>query len=455
MHLHGGQAMRDHTHLLRILGVIFGLAAVVGSVIGQGILRSPGVVANATGSPAIIIGLWVAGALVSCLLALPFIELSAAIPRAGGPFAFIHRAYGGKVSVVAMFAMMIGNFASMAYFAIVVGEFLVRLGVGGGEVSPILFGMAVLLICALLNATGTRASGFTQIMFSSLKGVVLLALVIALFASDGVVQQATDAAPLRQGWGAFGTAIVVVLTTYAGWWNVSAYGEEIENPGRAMPRALLGGIAGVAVIYLLINLAMLHVMTPDQMAGSELVAADAAGIVLGPQANFALTCFGVLSVGAIANLGLMTYTRLTFAAARAGIFPQALAHVSAGGTPLRAMMLVVVASALLLLTGSYLALVSLGETIFLPVMIAVSVAVITLRKKEPQLDRPWRVPFYPFSIHAGIFVTAALLVVYIAQDPFYSLAGFVLVGICWLGFQISHWLRGRTGIASAEIEDWE
>ena len=181
----------------------------------------------------------------------------------------------------------------------------------------------------------------------------------------------------------------------------------------------------------------------------------AAGVVFGPQAEFALTCFGVLSVGAIANLGLMTYTRMNFAAARAGIFPQALAYVGNRGTPLRAMALVVVASALLLLTGSYLALVSLGETIFLPVMIAVSVAVITLRKREPDLDRPWRVPFYPFSIHAGIVVVAALLVVYIAQDPFYSLAGFVLVGVCWLLFQISHWLRGHRGIAAARIEDWE
>lgn len=446
--------MHDHRHLLRVLGIIFGLAAVVGSVIGQGILRSPGVVADATGSPTIIIGLWVAGALISCLMALPFIELGAAIPRAGGPFAFVHRAFGGKVSVVAMFAMLIGNFASMAYFCIVVGEFLVRLGVGGGEIAPMWFGMGLLVICALLNATGTRLSGLSQIVMSSIKGMVLLALVIALFASDGVAPS-PETEPLRQGWGAFGTAIVVVLTTYAGWWNVSAFGEEIESPGRAMPRAIIGGILGVAVIYLLINLAMLHVMTPDQMAGSELVAADAAGVVFGPSADFALTCFGVLSVGAIANLGLMTYTRLTFAAARAGIFPQLLAVVGEHGTPLRAMMLVVVASALLMLTGSYLALVSLGETIFLPVMIAVSVAVIILRKREPQLPRPFRVPFYPFSIHAGIVVLSALLVVYIAQDPFYSLAGFVLVGICWLLFQISHWLRGQRGIGGATIEDWE
>jgi len=446
--------MHDHKHLLRVLGVIFGLAAVVGSVIGQGILRSPGVVADATGSPAIIIGLWVAGALISCLLALPFIEMGAAIPRAGGPFAFVHRAFGGKVSVVAIFAMLIGNFAAMAYFCIVVGEFLVRLGVGGGEISPVWFGMGLLVLCALLNATGTRLSGFSQIVMSSLKGMVLLALVIALFASDGVAP-APDPQPLRQGWGTFGTAIVVVLTTYAGWWNISAFGEEIENPGRAIPRALLGGIAGVAVIYLLINLAMLHVLTPDQMAGSELVAADAAGVVFGPQADFALTCFGVLSVSAIANLGLMTYTRLTFAAARAGIFPRALAYVGNHGTPLRAMALVLMASALLLLTGSYLALVSLGETIFLPVMILVSLAVIILRKREPDMDRPFRVPLYPFSIHAGIVVVVALLVVYIAQDPFYSLAGFVLVGICWLLFQISHWLRGHRGIAGAQIEDWE
>jgi len=444
--------MSEPRHLLRILGLAFGLATVVGSVIGQGILRSPGVVAEATGSGAVIIALWVAGALVSCLNAFTYAELGAAIPRAGGLFAFIHRAFGGKVSVLAAFAILIAMFSTQAYMSIVVGEFLFRLGVGGGEFSAAVLGLGTLVLCALINASGTKISGISQILLSSLKGVVLLALVIALFASPGAAP-APGPAVLRDGLLPFGTAVVVVITTYGGWWNLAFFGEEIKSPGRAVPRALFSGILGVAALYIVINLAMLHVMTPDQMAGSNLVAADAAGIVFGPRGDFLLTCFGVLSVGAIANLHLMTSTRMTYAAARGGILPRLLSVIGKRGTPIRAMLVIVAAASCLVLTGSYLALVSLGETVFLAVMIAVAASVIALRRKEPELDRPYRVPYFPWTIYASIVVLAALLAVYIAQDPFHALMGFVLVGLLWVLFQLGARLRGIKGIAGAEVEE--
>jgi APA family basic amino acid/polyamine antiporter len=90
----------QHNHLLRVLGLVFGLAAVVGSVVGQGILRSPGIVAQASGSPAVLIGLWALGAALSLLAALPFAELGAAIPRAGGAIAYAERAFGPRARVV-------------------------------------------------------------------------------------------------------------------------------------------------------------------------------------------------------------------------------------------------------------------------------------------------------------------------------------------------------------------
>ena len=444
--------MSGSNQLLRVLGVVFGLAAVVGSVIGQGILRSPGVVAEATGSGTVIIALWVIGALISCLNAFAYAELGAAIPRSGGSYAFIHRAFGGRISLLAALALLIQNFATLAYLSFVVGEFLVRLGVGGGQISPGLFGVAAMALFALINASGTKITGFSQILLSSLKGVVLLGLVIVLFAAPGTAPP-TDPEPLRDGWLPMGTAVVVVITTYGGWWNIAYYGEEIERPGKSIPRAMFGGIIGVAVIYVLLNLAMLHVMTPDQMAGSKLVAADAAGIALGQQADFLLTCFGVLSVGAIANLALMSFTRLTYALAKAGVLPHSLAVVGQRGTPLRAMLLTAAAPTLLMVSGSYLALVSLGEAVFLPVMIGVAAAVLVLRRKEPDLERPYRVPFFPYTIYASLAVLTALTVVYIVQDPFYSLAGFVLVGIMWLGFQLAARLRGHKGIAEARVED--
>lgn len=444
--------MSGSNQLLRVLGLVFGLAAVVGSVIGQGILRSPGVVAEATGSGTVIIGLWVAGAFIACLNAFAWAELGAAIPRAGGPFAFIHRAFGGHASLLTAFAMLISAYATIAYFCFVIGEFLVRLGIGQGEYSPLALGFGVLGIITLANATGTRLSGFTQIVLSTLKGMVLLGLVIALFASPAAAP-APASEPVRSDWLALGTAVVVIITTYAGWQNVTFYGEELENPGKSLPRALFGGIIGVGAIYIVVNLAMLHVMTPDQMAGSNLVAADAAGIAFGPRADFLLTCFGVLSVSAIASLGLMSFTRITFAVARAGILPKWLAVVDNRGTPMRAMLSAVLASALLMLTGSYTALVTMAETVFLPIFIAVPLAVLVLRRREPDLVRPYRVPFYPFTIYASIAVEIVLMVIFVVQDPFYAFASFALVGVMWLVFQFVARMRGATGIVGAEVEN--
>ncbi|WFL78009.1 amino acid permease [Altererythrobacter arenosus] len=450
--------MQQKNQLLRVLGVVFGLAAVVGSMIGQGILRSPGVVAEATSSPAVIIALWLLAAGIACLNALVFAELGAAIPRAGGHYAFIHRAFGGKVSLLAAFAVLIGLFSAMAYLSFVVGEFLVRLGVGGGELSPAVLALGALALFAAINATGTVISGFSQIVLSMVKGAVLVGLVVVLFAAPAAApppDNTLDGGLLRNGWLPLGTALVVVLSTYGGWWNVVFYGEEIKDPGRAVPRALFGGILSVAALYIVINLAFLHVLTPDKMAGSNLVAADAAGVVFGPRGDFLLTCFGVLSVGAVANLNLMSTTRLTFAVARAGILPRSFSVVGRRGTPLRAMMLVVVAAALMIVSGSYLTLISLSESVFLPVMLGIAFAVLALRRKEPHLPRPFKVPWYPWPVYASIVVQLALLVVYIAQNPFYALSGFVLVGAMWAVFQLVARMRGGTGIAGAEVEDLE
>lgn len=446
--------MSDQSNqLLRVLGLAFGLAAVIGSVIGQGILRSPGEVAAATGSPELIIALWVAGGVATIIVAFPIAELAAAIPRAGGFIAYVHRAFGGKASLLVAYANLLNSYGSMAFLCYVIGEFLVRLNVGGGELTAWQMGIASMLVFAAINATGTRIAGNSQIFLSALKGAVFVVLVVLLFAAPGAPAPAQPPEVLRSGWLPLGTALVVILNTYAGWNNVVCYGEEISDPGKQLPRVLFMGVAGVTVLYVAVNVAMLHVMTPDQMAGSNFVAADAVGIVFGPRAEFALTVFGVFSIAALTNLLLMTGTRITFASARAHLLPPIFTRVSRNGTPLFAMLLMVVAAALFILTDSYLALVSLTASLDMAIAIAGTLALVAIRRWDSELERPYRMPFYPLLMPVAIFVQAALLVVFVVQDPFYSLAGFVLLGAIWLAFQAQAWARGHRGIAGAKIED--
>ena len=425
--------MTNQGHLLRVLGVVFGLAAVVGSVIGQGILRSPGVVAEASGSSWVIMALWALGALIAIVSAMPFAELGAAIPNCGGPYAYTTRAFGEKAGVAIAFSVLIAFVTAEAWLAFVVGEFLFRIGVGAGRLSPAVLGLAVLALFCAVNAAGTRVGGASQVVLSVLKGTVLLGLVVIFFAQPSAAA-AVPPATGQAGWLAFATAMMLVIGTYNGWGDVVLYGEEIDNPGRSIPRALFGGIAGVAVLYLLVNYALLHLLTAPGMAGSTFAAADAAGIVFGARGDTVLTAFGILSVGAITSLGLMSSTRMTYAAARAGLLPRWMARVGRRGTPIWAMLFVAGLAALFIVSGTYLALASASVAINQFNLIAVGACAIALRRREPEMLRPFRVPWFPLTIGLGLLVNTALLVVFIVEDPLYALSGFALVGLLWAGY---------------------
>lgn len=419
-------------HLLRVLGMAFGYAAVVGAVVGQGILRSPGIVAEASDSVWVILALWVAGALVALISAMPFAELAAAIPRTGGPLAYVEIAFGRRAGI-AVALMMLGIYTTTtAILCFVIGEYLIRLGVGGGELGPGVLGCLCLILFSLANSIGTRRSGNLQILLSSAKGVVLIGLVIVLFAQPGV--EAVEAASARPSGGflAYGVAMLVIVGTYNGWADLVFYGEEVADPARSIPRAIFGGIVGIAGLYLLINLAILHVLTPAQIAGSDLAAADAAASVFGDGGDIAFTAFGVLSVAALTNFGVMTNGRLLFAAGRDGILPRLLARVDKRGTPMPAIWISSLLASLFLISGTYLTLSATSITLAQGAYVAVILAAIRLRKTHPDLPRPFRMPLFPLTIGLALAINLALFAIFVIQDPANALLGYGLLAILWL-----------------------
>lgn len=419
--------MPQHNQLLRVLGLVFGLAAVVGGVVGQGILRAPGVVAQADGSVGVLLGLWLLGGLLSLVLALPFAELGAAIPSAGGGIDYAGRAFGPVVRVFAGWLLLVAWIAAFAMVTYVVGEFLVRLGVGGGAVGPGWLALGCLGLFFVLNALGTKIAGSIQIGFAALKGALLIALVVALFAQE---PSTAPPPPMPAGAGtavAYATALMLIIGACNGWAALVNYGEEIEIPGRAIPRALFGGIAAVTALYLAVNAAMFHVLPPATLAASDFAAADAARDVFGSGGDRVFTIFGVISVGAIANMMLMTTTRIAFATARVGILPAALTWVSKRGVPLAAMALVALASAAFILSGTYLALASTSTAMQQGIYILVTVSAIALRRHEPDLPRPFRIPAFPLLIGLVLAINAALMAVFIVQDWWNAVLGFVIV----------------------------
>lgn len=413
-------------HLLRILGIAFGLAAVVGSAVGQGILRSPGVVASASPVPAVIIGLWVLGGMITLISAFAFAELGAAIPEAGGTYVFVARAFGPAAGAFSGFGILIAQATSLALMCYIVGEYLVRLGIGGGNLEPAWLGLMVFALLCLMNAMGTRIAGMSQVVLSTLKVGILLGLITALFAHPGA---ASPQIPVEttSTWPAFATALMLVMNTYAGWQSLTYYGEEIKDPGRTIPRSLFCGILGIMALYLLINVAMLHVLTPAQMASSIFPAADAAGVVFGERGDVFLTAFGILSVSAIANLFVMSSSRMTFALARRGNLPRMLSNVAANGTPRMAIVFIAVIATSFILTGSYVPLATTTTALTQFNFVAALASLFALRKKEPDLERPFRAPLYPWFPVLALAVGLAVLAVFMFRDPWNAMVGFVLV----------------------------
>lgn len=427
-------------HLLRILGLAFGLAVVVGGVVGQGILRAPGIVAGAVPNPNWILVLWALGGLLVLVDACSLVEVGASVPREGGPYALARRAYGPTFGTVIGWADWINSALVVAFLSVVFGEYCQRLGIGARQ--PIwTMSLGLIAVCAAINWTGTRISGSSQTALSALKGIGLIVLIVALYvipAGHGVVAAVAPAAgaPLT-AIAALVIAMGAVFNTYAGWNSSIYFGEEILDPGRNIVRATFGGIVFVIALYLAVNAALLHVLTPMQMAASKLPAADAAMRVFGSKGETLITVLSLVSVGAITNLYIMLNSRVGFAMARDGVLPQSLARTSASGTPRLALMAIVLVAGAAAISGTYDEIVAATVALSLAMAVSMNLSAIVMRSKEPGLRRPFKMPLYPLPSVVGMLVNLALLVGILVTDPWHSAIGIAaaaLLGIAYAMF---------------------
>lgn len=430
----GGRTMQAKGHLLRILGVGFGLAAIVGSVVGQGILRTPGLVAGAVHTPLAMTAFWLLGGIVALVGGAVYVELGTSVPCAGGPYDYARRAFGPTAAALTGWALLVAMVVTVANVGVVVGEFTVRLGIVPTQ-SPTLPALVGLALFCALNWTGTRFSGNSQIVFSALKGAILAALVVVLFAHSGGPAAATSPVDINGAVSLAGAALALrlIVGTYNGWQDIALYGEELADPAKALPRSMFGGLIGIIALYLLVNFALLHVLTPQAMATSTLPAADAARIVLGDRAEFALTVFGVLSVAALTSLSLMGTARVAYALARGGMLPVALTVVAPGGTPRRALVLVTLAAAVFVFDGNYDSTSSTSTTLYQVCVVVALLCAWALRRQEPDLVRPWRMPLYPWPIAIALLANLVLLATFVYDDPFNSLLGVAIVAVIAVG----------------------
>jgi APA family basic amino acid/polyamine antiporter len=285
----------------------------------------------------------------------------------------------------------------------------------------------------VINWSGTKASGVSQVAGSAIKGLGLLLLVALLWIVPGHAPATTAPAPAPVfGIAAVATAMRAVAITYGGWSSCVYFCEEVHRPERSVVRATFGGILLVMALYLLVNVSILHVLPREQIAASKLPVADAMTAILGPASGSAITLLAIISVVAICNLQVMTAPRIAFAMARNGVLPSVLTRVSASGTPRVALLCTTVVAALLASSGGYERLIAIGAPFLIGVGAVSDLAAITMRFREPELTRPFKMPLFPLPAVLGFTVNAFLVGAIFYEDPVDSSLGvglLVAIGI--------------------------
>ncbi|HMG21446.1 MAG TPA: APC family permease [Kofleriaceae bacterium] len=431
--------------LRRILGVGFGLAVNIGSTIGVGILRAPGLVAGPLRSVGGILLVWLIGGLYTLIGASCLTELGAMLPQAGGYYVYARRAFGDWVGFAVGWTDWITYCAVLGYVSIAMSEFLGGLVPAvAGATRPIAIGFLVGLVA--LQWAGVRISSWFQEWTTAIKFLAFLGLVVAALVLSGAGAGAASTAgapgapPAAFSLAGLIAALQVVTITYAGWQSALYFTEEDRDPARNLPRAMIGGVVAVVVIYLLVNFALVTIVPIAELAGSKTPASDAAQRIAGDRGSQLITVLSLISLPPLLNAIMMIGTRILFALGRDGMLWSRTASVNARGTPGVATLVTTAVAIALIATGTFERLVAL-TAFYLALNYAVScLALVVLRRREPDLPRPLRAWGYPWSAVVVIAGSAAFLVGVVIAD---SRAAVVAVGLLAAGLAVHAVLRRR------------
>lgn len=419
--IEGGKT-RSRGHLLRVFGMAFALALVIGVTIGGGILRTPGDIAARLPSVAWIMAVWVFGGVNALLGATAYAELGAMIPCAGGPYVFARRALGDFAGFFVGYVNWIQLCATEAAVALLIGEY-------SGILLPVVTGhaqavaIAVFLVLVTLHWVQVRMGGWVQKLTTLAKVLGLGALLVAAFTLPHANQPA--AAPLAMPHGfallaALALAMQGVIFTYNGYYSPVFFGEELRAPGREIPRAIFRGLYLIIGLYLLLNAAFLWVIPLGALAHDPFAGGSVARILFGVHGHQLITLIVVVSMLGTLNAETLGAPRIVLAMGRDRLFPPQATHVNRGGTPDLALLISVLVTLAFLLSGAFQNVLKVVAALMVVLYSLMFVSVFVLRRREPDLPRPYRGWGYPWTTGAGLAISLAFLAGVAAADPQHS-----------------------------------
>lgn len=454
--------------LIRGLGLRSATAIVIGDTIGSGIFLVTSDMARAVGSAALVLVAWIVGGIVVLFGALCYAELGAAFPHAGGPYVYLSRGLGplwgflfGWMSAflerpVAMATLAAGLLRFLGFLFPVVATPLYAGQFGGFEITltaaQLLAALAVALVTAI-NYLSVKMGGAIQVLLTSVKigAIVLIIAGGALYGKHAAAEVPHAAPPIYWGMiGAVLTALVPALWAYNGFNDLGDLGEEIREPQKNIPLAILLGLFTVGGLYLLANVAYFRVLTISQVAQSQHVASDFVQVIAGARgANWLTIAMAISALGAL-HVVVLTGARIPYAMARDGMFFAFARRVHPTlHTPSGALMFIGTIGAILALTGTYEELYSLFVFALWIFFALTAIALVRLRRKEPDLLRPYRAWGYPWTQWMFVLAAAALTINLWVERPIRSTLGLAVI-VAGVPF-FYHW-RKRVGTCPESVE---
>ena len=439
--------------LLQVLGIWFGIAVAVGNAIAAGIVRTPGEIAKGLPNPWLFLGVWVVGGLYALFGASSMAELGAAIPRSGGQYNFSRRALGDYAGFIVGWSDWLSTCGTAAV-AIVIAEY-------SGHLFPVLAGHVKLISAALilgfgiLQWRGVRWGSGAQLVTAAMKTAALMILVVACMILGAHARAAAPAAtaalpPMPAGW-PLAVAIVLglqaVVFTVDGWDGVIYFGAEVRNPGRDIPRAIFGSVFTVMGIYLLLNLVMLYVLPMNEIAGNDFVLGTVADRVFGRFGDPIIRSIMIISMLSCVNSNLLFSSRTLHAMSCDGLFFRRVARVNAGGTPALSLFLSTIVSVFFVL-GSFERVIAMLSFFFVANYTLTYISLFVLRKREPEMNRPYRAWGYPWTTAIALLASAMFLVGSILTDRDNAPLALGMLVLSYPVFGVLKWVSRRRDSAT-------
>ncbi|HSS22541.1 MAG TPA: APC family permease [Pyrinomonadaceae bacterium] len=424
--------------LLRVLGVGFGLAVIIGNTIGGGIFSRPGAMALQLPHPALFLGVWVLGGLYALLGAVSLAELGTMIPKSGGQYVFARYALGEYAGFLVGWSDWISTCGSAAGVSLLIANFSGALFPAlASQRAQVIVAAFIAIVFALLQWRGIIWGSTSQNLTSLIKALAFVALIAAAFALGGKAATPAPTAKLAIPIGAaLLTALVLALQsaiyTYDGWSGVIYFSEEVTDPGRDIPHSMFGGVFAVIAIYLLVNLALLYVLGISGVAGHDYAAGAAAQMLFGSHGDTVFRVLAIVSMLSAINAYHLMSTRVLFAMSRDGLFIKKAANVNQGGTPTFALLTSAVVAVLFIIFGETFDKVITVLAFFFVANYTLSfISVFVLRRREPEKERPYRAWGYPLTTALALIGSVLFLAGAIASDTRNSVYALLLLAVSY------------------------